>query len=116
MEHAQSGAVDVELVLAPVDGSEESALAVEYAVSLAAEYDASVHAVYLLRMEGKGINGLNNSGSGDQFIRVNVFMPKDLSSEERKHIEALRGNENFDPANKDDSGKGFFSKIKDVFG
>ena len=48
MEHAQSGAVDVELVLAPVDGSEESALAVEYAVSLAAEYDASVHAVYLL--------------------------------------------------------------------
>jgi molecular chaperone DnaJ len=70
----------------------------------------------LLRMEGKGINGLNNSGSGDQFIRVNVFMPKDLSSEERKHIEALRGNENFDPANKDDSGKGFFSKIKDVFG
>jgi nucleotide-binding universal stress UspA family protein len=48
MEHAQSSAVDVELVLAPVDGSDESALAVEYAVSLAAEYDASVHAVYLL--------------------------------------------------------------------
>lgn len=70
----------------------------------------------LLRMEGKGIKGLNNSGIGDQFIRVNVYMPKDLSSEEQKHIEALRGNENFDPANKDDSGKGFFSKIKDVFG
>lgn len=69
----------------------------------------------LLRMQGKGINGLNNSGIGDQFIRVNVYMPKDLSGEERKHIEALRGNDNFDASNKDDSGKGFFSKIKDVF-
>jgi len=70
----------------------------------------------LLRMKEKGIQGLNNSGIGDQLIRVNVYMPKDLSDEERKHIEALRGNENFDAANRDDSGKGFFSKIKDVFG
>lgn len=69
----------------------------------------------LLRMKGKGIQGLNNSGTGDQFIRVNVFMPQDLTKEERKHIEALRGHENFDASNKDDSGKGFFSKIKDVF-
>jgi nucleotide-binding universal stress UspA family protein len=51
MAHAHSGPLDVELVLVPVDGSEESALAVEYAVSIAAEYDASVHAVYLLGEE-----------------------------------------------------------------
>jgi nucleotide-binding universal stress UspA family protein len=51
MEHAQSDGVDFELVLAPVDGSDESALAVEYAVAIAAEYDASVHAVYLLGEE-----------------------------------------------------------------
>jgi nucleotide-binding universal stress UspA family protein len=51
MEHPQSDPLDVELVLAPVDGSEESELAVEYAVSIAAEYDASVHAVYLLGEE-----------------------------------------------------------------
>lgn len=70
----------------------------------------------LLRMKEKGIQGLNNSGIGDQFIRVNVYIPKNLSDEERKHIEALRGNDNFDAANRDDSGKGFFSKIKDVFG
>lgn len=69
----------------------------------------------LLRMKGKGIEGLNNSGVGDQYIRVNVFMPTDLSDEERTHIEALRGNDNFAAKNKDDSGKGFFSKIKDVF-
>ena len=69
----------------------------------------------LLRMSGKGIHGLNNSGVGDQFVRVNVFIPKDLSDSEREHIEALRGKEHFDPANKKDDGKGFFSKIKDVF-
>jgi molecular chaperone DnaJ len=69
----------------------------------------------LLRMKGKGIEGLNGSGVGDQYIRVNVFMPRDLTSEERTHIEALRGNENFAAANKNDSDKGFFSKIKDVF-
>lgn len=69
----------------------------------------------LLRMKGKGIEGLNNSGIGDQYIRVNVFMPKNLTDEERSHIEALQGNDNFAAANKEDSEKGFFSKIKDVF-
>lgn len=69
----------------------------------------------LLRMKDKGIQGLKNSGTGDQFIRVNVYMPKDLTDDEREHIEALRGHDNFDASHKDDSGKGFFSKIKDVF-
>ncbi|SEO94605.1 Nucleotide-binding universal stress protein, UspA family [Halogranum amylolyticum] len=41
-------ALDIDLVLVPVDGSEESTTAVEYAVAIAAEYDASVHTVYVL--------------------------------------------------------------------
>lgn len=69
----------------------------------------------LLRMSEKGIHGLHNSGIGDQFIRVNVYMPESLTEEERSHIEALRGQEHFHASNKDDGGKGFFSKIKDVF-
>lgn len=69
----------------------------------------------LLRMKEKGIHGLNRSGIGDQYVRVNVYMPKDLSDEERKHVEALRGNDHFSADNKEDDGKGFFSKIKDVF-
>ncbi|MFB6126090.1 MAG: universal stress protein [Halolamina sp.] len=43
--------LDVDRVLVPVDGSEESARAVEYAVGVAAEYDATVHAVYVLGEE-----------------------------------------------------------------
>lgn len=69
----------------------------------------------LLRMKGRGIEGLNQSGTGDQYIRVNVYIPKDLPSDEREHIEALKGNEHFVASNKEDDGKGFFSKIKDVF-
>jgi nucleotide-binding universal stress UspA family protein len=42
-----TGTLDVDLVLVPVDGSEESLEAVEYAVAVAERYDASVHAVYV---------------------------------------------------------------------
>ncbi|MFB6281243.1 MAG: universal stress protein [Haloferacaceae archaeon] len=42
---------EVEVVLAPVDGSDESRRAAEYAVTVAAEYDATVHAVYVLDEE-----------------------------------------------------------------
>ncbi|MFB6159998.1 MAG: universal stress protein [Haloferacaceae archaeon] len=40
--------LSVDLVVVPVDGSDESATAVEYALAVAAEYDAVVHAVYVL--------------------------------------------------------------------
>ncbi|MGM0590995.1 MAG: universal stress protein [Halobacteriota archaeon] len=43
--------LDIDLVLVPVDGSDESLTAVEYAVAIAAEYDAGVHAVYILSEE-----------------------------------------------------------------
>lgn len=43
--------LEVDLVLVPVDGSEESVAGVEYALTVAAEYDAAVHAVYVLGEE-----------------------------------------------------------------
>lgn len=69
----------------------------------------------LLRMRERGIKGLNNSGVGDQFIKMNVYIPKDLTAEEKQHIEAIRGKEHFDPKSAQEREKGFFSKIKDVF-
>ena len=70
----------------------------------------------LLRMRGKGIIGLNNSGEGDQYVRVNVYIPKNLTDKERSAIESLQGNENFATSNQTEEEKGFFSKMKDVFG
>jgi len=40
--------LDIDRVLVPVDGSEESHEAVDYAIAVAGEYDASVHALYVL--------------------------------------------------------------------
>ena len=70
----------------------------------------------LLRMRGKGIIGLNNSGEGDQYVRINVYMPKTLSDQERKAVESLKGSSNFAASNQTKEEKGFFSKMKDVFG
>ncbi|WP_306053965.1 universal stress protein [Natronococcus wangiae] len=50
MDDSEPFAVDT--VLAPVDGSEESATAVEYAVAVADRYDASLHALFVL---GRGV-------------------------------------------------------------
>ncbi len=70
----------------------------------------------LLRMRGKGIIGLNNSGTGDQLLRVNVYMPSELSNDEKKAMEKFRESENFNAVNMKEQEKGFFSKMKDVFG
>ena len=40
--------LDIDLVLVSVDGSEESHEAVDYAITVATEYDATVHALYVL--------------------------------------------------------------------
>jgi molecular chaperone DnaJ len=69
----------------------------------------------LLRMKERGIQGLNNRGRGDQFIKVNMYVPKDLTDGERRHIEALRGNDHFAAESAKNREKGLFSKIKDVF-
>ena len=55
--------VTVDTVLAPVDGSEESETAVEYAVAIADRYDAEVHALFIL---GRGVGREMNAGAVDE--------------------------------------------------
>jgi molecular chaperone DnaJ len=69
----------------------------------------------LLRLRDKGIIGLNSSVAGDQYVRVNVYIPTDLSSDDRKKVEALRNSKHFDPKHIETKEKSFFEKIKDVF-
>lgn len=70
----------------------------------------------MLRMRGRGIKGLNNSGQGDQYVRLNVYIPEELSEQQREAVKAFKGSENFDAKNADGSEKNFFSKMKDMFG
>lgn len=76
--------------------------------------DAGTQAGKILRLRGKGIRELNGYSTGDQLIHINVWTPKQLSSEERNMLEKLRGSKNFEP-NPGKSDKGFFDKIRDFF-
>ena len=68
----------------------------------------------ILRLKGKGIKELNGYGRGDQLIHLNIWTPKQLSTEERAMLEKLRHSPNFQPKpNKNE--KGFFEKMKDFF-
>jgi molecular chaperone DnaJ len=68
----------------------------------------------ILRLRGKGLPDVNGYGHGDQLIHVNVWTPKNLSSEEKDMLERLRESPNFKPAPGSDE-KGFFHKMKDFF-
>ncbi|HAP01807.1 MAG TPA: molecular chaperone DnaJ [Bacteroidetes bacterium] len=68
----------------------------------------------IFRLKGKGLPNLNSYGKGDQLIYVNVWTPKNLTSEEQKILEKLRDHENFKPHNTKGE-KGFFEKMKDYF-
>lgn len=57
--------VIVDTVLAPVDGSDESATAIEYAVGVAERYDASVHALFVL---GRGVVEEIHAGTVDEGV------------------------------------------------
>ncbi|MFW5566595.1 MAG: molecular chaperone DnaJ [Prevotella sp.] len=68
-----------------------------------------------LRLRGKGLPAVKGygSGNGDEVINISVYVPKKLSRDERKAIEALRESENFkgDTATK----KSIFEKFKNYF-
>jgi len=48
---ASDSPLDIDLVLVPVDGSEESLSAIDYALAIADRYDAAVHCVYVFGEE-----------------------------------------------------------------
>ena len=68
-----------------------------------------------LRLRGKGLPAVKGYGSGvgDEVVNISVFVPKKLSSKERKAIEELRESENFqgDTTTK----KSIFEKFKNYF-
>ncbi len=43
-----------------------------------------------LKMRGKGIQHLHSHGSGDQLVRVNVYVPKKLNSQEKELLKELK--------------------------
>jgi len=68
----------------------------------------------ILRVRGKGLPELNGYGKGDLLVHVNVWIPKDLSKDERKILEKLEESPNFKPK-PDKNDRSFFERIKSAF-
>ncbi len=67
----------------------------------------------MFRLRGKGIQYLNGRGRGDQYVKVSVEIPRKLTREQRKALEA------FDATMKEDNyeqRKGFARRLKEMFG
>ena len=65
----------------------------------------------VFRLKGKGIQRLGGRGRGDQYVTVNVEIPKKMTREQKKALEAFEatmGDSNYEQR------KGFFKKVKDL--
>ena len=70
----------------------------------------------LLRMRGLGLPELHGSVRGDQLVRVVVWTPTDLSSEQKHLLEQLADVEESAPEEvRRGAHKGFWSKVKEAF-
>jgi len=65
-------------------------------------------------LRGKGLPEVNGYGKGDLLVNINVWVPKNLSKEEKKMMESLEQSGNFVP-NPDETDKTFFEKMKAFF-
>lgn len=68
----------------------------------------------ILRLRRKGLPDIQGYGVGDLLIKVNVFIPKNISKEEEKILEKLGKSTNFDTAYAEPE-ESFFKKVKNFF-
>jgi molecular chaperone DnaJ len=68
----------------------------------------------ILRLRGKGIPDINGYGKGDLLVTINVWIPKNVSREERTVLEKLNDSHNFFPQ-PDKEDKNFFQKMRNLF-
>ena len=65
----------------------------------------------MFRMRGKGIQNVNGRGRGDQYVRVNIEVPKNLSDKQKK---LLREFEETSTDENQVKRKSFWDKVKDA--
>ncbi len=67
----------------------------------------------VFKLKGRGIQSLNSRTKGDQYVRVTVEVPKNLTEKQKeilKHFDEQTGEKNYQKR------KGFFNVLKDLFG
>ncbi len=69
----------------------------------------------VLRLRGKGLKDVNGYGKGDFLININVFVPENLSREEKNILEKLKNSPNFVPPKIHKNKESFFRKMREMF-
>lgn len=67
----------------------------------------------VLRLRGKGLPRMNSSVRGDLLVNVMVYVPEQLTDEERKTIEGLKNQPNVTPTQA--TSKRIFSRLRHIF-
>ena len=67
----------------------------------------------MLRLRGKGLPDINGYGSGDLLVNIGVYIPENLSSDERKVFEKLAESKNVQPSIS--SKRSFYERLKQMF-
>jgi len=67
----------------------------------------------MLRLRGKGLPELNGYGHGDLLVNIGVYIPENLSSDERKIFEKLAESKNVQPTVS--SKHSFYERLKQMF-
>ena len=68
----------------------------------------------VLRLRGKGVPDVNGYGAGDLLVYIQVWIPKNITSEEKGMIEKLKNSSSFSPKPSSEE-KNFFDRIKRMF-
>jgi molecular chaperone DnaJ len=79
--------------------------------------EAGTQSGRILRMREKGIPHLNHHGRGDQLVRVNIWVPTSLSSQDRALLKQLASSDSMHPRDGDtsaNSDKSFSTRSKRV--
>lgn len=67
----------------------------------------------VLRLKGKGLPEVNSHSRGDLLVRIDVYIPKSLSKDDRKLIEQLRDSKTFQPGPTEKAS--FLDRMKSMF-
>jgi molecular chaperone DnaJ len=68
----------------------------------------------ILRLRGKGLPEVNGYGKGDLLVNLNVWVPRNITKEEKKTVEQLGASENFKPQPTADD-KSLFERMRNFF-
>ena len=67
----------------------------------------------VLRLRGKGLPNVNRYGTGDLLVNVGVYIPENLSKDEKATIEKLSLSQNVKPNSA--ASRDFFSRFRNMF-